>query len=65
MPLCDACGSEMPLPNPLPAMTINIGSRTKVPAIKEEWATRVAPYDVDKTYIICFPCYFKALGIKP
>jgi hypothetical protein len=63
--ICSVCDTEFPPASPLPAMTFNIGANTQNPKVKSDYAHQVTPYNVDKTYVICFPCFFKALGIKP
>ena len=63
--ICSACDKEFPPASPIPAMTFNLGANTQNPKIKADWQNQILPFNIDKTYAICFPCFFKALGIKP
>ena len=65
LPKCSVCGNAFPTQHPHPAISFNAGAKARSAKVKAAVATQVAPYDVNKTYTVCVPCYLKALGVKP
>jgi len=55
---CDVCKREFDI----------IAIRVSVcpsDSLKGRFEKQMFPYKINKEYNICYPCYFKSLGIKP
>lgn len=62
---CDVCGRDLTLKS---GGTL-IGIEIEVSCLEEvayaSYTKAMKPYELDKKYRICFPCWLKSLGIKP
>lgn len=68
-PECDACGRYLCLAI---GETVLVGMRISViidekldNEIKGWYTDQMYPYEVNREYNICFPCWLTSLGIKP
>lgn len=34
-------------------------------ALAESYAKQLHPYKLDTKYLVCYPCWFKSMGLKP
>lgn len=68
-PECDACGRYLRQANGetvLIGMQISVIVDEKLDDETKGWYTdQMYPYEVNREYSICFPCWLKSLGIKP
>ena len=66
---CDVCGREFPERSALVALSMEVSIQNAEGMLPENdveiWATQLAPYQVGKQYSVCYPCFFRKLGVKP
>lgn len=67
--LCDVCGKDMTMPNKETTL-IGIQIRLVVGETADEstrrwYAEQIAPFELDRNYCICFPCWLRSLGVCP
>ena len=66
---CDVCGrklSDENDKNALVGMSITVKANEEDDPAVRQWHTELMkPYELDRTYCICFPCWLSALGIEP
>lgn len=66
--LCDTCGKNMTMPNGVSfsgiQIRVGIGGATDGPD-RQWYAEQMAPFELDRTYNICFPCWLHSLGVRP
>ena len=67
--LCDACGKNMTMPDggmSIIGVQINIGTSEAMDESSLQWLIeQMAPFEVNRNYAICFPCWLRSLGVCP
>lgn len=67
--LCDACGKNMTMSNKettLVGIQIRLVAGEAADESTRRWyAEQIAPFELNREYTICFPCWPHSLGVRP
>jgi hypothetical protein len=62
---CSVCNKTFPEINPFVGVTIEIKPTTFSDEVLQSYKEQLAPYEVGKKYLICYPCWLNSMGVKP